>query len=80
MNVTLQGRTPKSFMKFLAATAFVSFVTFVAFAILSSVSNPTYSSVEEKKFWAGLEGEFEVLPTDQEASGIAMFKHAQDSI
>ncbi len=51
-----------------------------AFVILFSVSMPTYSSVEEKKFWAGLEGEFEVPPTDTNSSGIAMFKSTQDSI
>jgi hypothetical protein len=75
MNVKLHGRAP-------ITAAALSFVTmaFVAFAILSSVNTPIYSSVEEKKFWAGLEGEFEVPPTSTNASGIAMFKNTQDNI
>jgi CHRD domain len=71
MNVKLRGRAPIIIV--------LSFVT-MAFAILSSVSTPTYSSVEEKKFWAGLEGEFEVPPTSTNASGIVMLKNTQDSI
>ena len=71
MNVKLRGRAP--------ITIVLSFVT-MTFAILSSVSTPTYSSVEEKKFWAGLEGEFEVPPTSTNASGIVMLKNTQDSI
>ena len=72
MNVKLHGRAPIIIV--------LSFVT-MAFAILSSsVSTPTYSSIEEKKFWAGLEGEFEVPPTSTNASGIAMLKNTQDSI
>lgn len=55
-------------------------MTSVAFIILSLVSILAYSSNEEKKFWAGLEGEFEVPPINTEASGIAMFKDKQDSI
>lgn len=71
MNVKLHGRIPITIVLYFAT---------IAFAILSSVSTLTYSSVEEKKFWAGLEGEFEVPPTSTDASGIAMFKNKQDSI
>lgn len=39
-----------------------------------------YASEEEQKFWAGLEGEFEVPPVDTPASGMAMFKSTQDRI
>lgn len=68
MYVKSQNRAPITFL--------MSFVTiaFVAFSILSSVSTPTYSSVEEKKFWAGLEGEFEVPPTNTNASGGINFR------
>jgi hypothetical protein len=52
----------------------------VAFIILSLVSMPTYSSVGEEKFWAGLEGEFEVPPIDTNASGMVMFMATQDGI
>jgi hypothetical protein len=72
MNLKLHGRAP--------ITLVLSFAT-MTFAILSSsVSTPTYSQVEEKKFWAGLEGEFEVPPTSTNASGIAMFKNTEDNI
>ncbi len=61
------------------ASAFAT-MTYVAFIILSLVIMPAYSSNEEKKFWAGLEGEFEVPPIDTDASGITMVKEMQDSI
>lgn len=39
-----------------------------------------YSSVEEQKFWTGLEGEFEKPQVDTNASGMAVFKVTQDNI
>jgi hypothetical protein len=39
-----------------------------------------YSSTEEQKFWTGLEGEFENPQVDTTASGMAVFKVAQDGI
>ncbi|HZD33633.1 MAG TPA: CHRD domain-containing protein [Nitrososphaeraceae archaeon] len=33
-----------------------------------------YASVDEQKFWAGLEGEFVSPPVDTSASGMAMFR------
>lgn len=74
MNVKLHKGTPIAFVMSLVTMAFATFV------IISLISIPAYSSVEEKKFWAGLEGEFEVPPTDTNASGIAMFKNTQDTI
>jgi hypothetical protein len=39
-----------------------------------------YASVDEQKFWAGLEGEFVRPPVDTNASGMAMFKSTPGSI
>lgn len=60
--------------------ASITTISVVAFITLSLISIPTYSSVEEEKFWAGLEGEFEVPSIDTNASGMAMFKATQDSV
>jgi len=75
MNVRLPNSTAIAFV--IACTTATSLVAFI---ILSLVSIPTYSSVGEEKFWAGLEGEFEVPPIDTSASGMAMFKATHDSI
>jgi hypothetical protein len=77
MNVKSLGTASINFMM---SFVNMSFAAFAAFVILSSVTTPTYSSIEEKKFWAGLEGEFEVPPINTNASGIAMFKDSQDNI
>jgi CHRD domain len=75
MNVRLPNTTAIAFV--IACTTTTSLVAFI---ILSLVSIPTYSLIEEEKFWAGLEGEFEVPPIDTNASGMAMFKAIQDNI
>lgn len=38
------------------------------------------ASVDEQKYWAGLEGEFEKPKVDTSASGMAVFKSTQDSM
>jgi CHRD domain len=77
MNGRLPNSTAIAFV--IACTTTTSLVVF-AFIILLLVSIPAYSSVGEEKFWAGLEGEFEVPPIDTNASGMAMFMATQDSI
>lgn len=62
----------------IASITTISAVGFII--LLLTISIPTYSSMEEERFWAGLEGEFEVPPIDTDASGMAMFKSTQDSI
>ncbi len=54
----------------------------ICIALLTILINDiaTYASEDEQKFWAGLEGEFEVPPVDTPASGMAMFKSTQDRI
>jgi hypothetical protein len=51
-------------------------------ALLTILTNDmaVHATEEEQKFWAGLEGEFEVPPVDTPASGMAMFKSTQDRI
>jgi len=43
-------------------------------------SHAIYASVDEQKFWAGLEGEFERPQVDTEASGMAIFRSTPENI
>ena len=54
----------------------------ILYAILFVSINHTaiYASTEEQKFWTGLEGEFQNPQVETTASGMAVFKVAQDSI
>ena len=56
------------------------FLIFYAIVFVSINHTAIYASTEEQKFWTGLEGEFENPQVDTTASGIAVFKVAEDSI
>jgi hypothetical protein len=56
------------------------FLIFYTIVFVSINHTAIYASSEEQKFWTGLEGEFENPRVDTTASGMAVFKVAQDSI
>ena len=55
-------------------------ICYLLVLILFSHAPPIYASIEELKFWTGLEGEFEKPRVDTNASGMAVFKITQDRI
>lgn len=48
--------------------------------ILFSHAAAIYASIDEQKFWAGLEGEFERPQVDTDASGMAIFRSTLENI
>jgi hypothetical protein len=59
----------------------ISVLSVCVLTYLLSLNQATiYASVDEQKFWAGLEGEFVRPPVDTNASGMAMFKSTPGNI
>ncbi len=56
------------------------FLIIYAIVFVSIIHTAIHASTEEQKFWTGLEGVFENPQVDTTASGMAVFKVAQDSI
>jgi hypothetical protein len=56
------------------------FLIFYAIVLASINQTAIYATTEEQKFWTGLEGEFENPQVETTASGMAVFKVAQESI
>ena len=58
------------------------FLSSYSIVLILFIDSATYvdASVDEQKYWAGLEGEFEKPKVDTSASGMAVFKSTKDSM